>query len=145
VAVPALSRILDESPQVVLALRGLLEVPDALLPYMHRIERQPYISWERLVAATAALDVAIAPLALDNSFNEGKSALKYFESAIVRVPVVASPSEEFRLSIRHGDNGMLASSDAEWYEGLRSLVTDDTLRSRIGASAWAAAGVSSLS
>jgi glycosyltransferase involved in cell wall biosynthesis len=137
VVVPALRRILNEFPRVILVLRGLLDVPAPLLGYMHRIERRPYVSWQRLVAATAALDIAIAPLALDNPFTEGKSALKYFESAIVRVPVVASPSEEFRLSIRHGDNGLLASSDEEWYEGLRALVADDAVRSRMGSSARA--------
>lgn len=137
VVIPALRRLMDEFPHVVLVVRGLMDLPPELSSYRARIERRPYVSWQRLVAATAALDVTLAPLNLSNPVVEGKSALKYFESALVRVPVVASPTEEFRQAIQHGTTSFLASNDEEWYEHLRMLITDPTLRSRIGAQARA--------
>ncbi|HKV83482.1 MAG TPA: glycosyltransferase family 4 protein [Ktedonobacterales bacterium] len=132
VVLPALRRLLDECPQMTLVIRGLLDIPSELLPYGSRIERQPYVSWERLVGATAELDVTIAPLDMDNPFTEGKSALKYFESANVAVPVVASSTEEFRASIRQGENGFLATSAEDWHRSLRGLIMDHDLRERMG-------------
>jgi glycosyltransferase involved in cell wall biosynthesis len=134
-ALPAILRILAEFPQVVLVIRGLFDIPMELHPYAHRIQRQPYVSWERLVTATAELDVVIAPLDLNNSFTEGKSALKYFEAGLVSVPVVASPTLEFQYSIRHGDNGFLAYSSDAWYDAMYKLIVDSELRAAVGSNA----------
>lgn len=131
-AIPALGRLLQDCPHVTLVIRGLLDIPDALLPYRRQIETRPFVSWERLVGATAELDVALAPLDLSNPFTEGKSALKYFEAALVAVPLVASPSAEFRTAIRQGETGFLAATEDEWYTNLHHLVTDRALRERVG-------------
>jgi glycosyltransferase involved in cell wall biosynthesis len=106
-----------------------------LWPYRRRIERWPYVSWQKLVGITGRLDIAIAPLEPDNLLNEAKSALKYFEPGLVEVPVVASPTEDFRRAIQSGVNGFLAANDEEWYESLRSLVSDAVLRQQMGQAA----------
>jgi glycosyltransferase involved in cell wall biosynthesis len=135
VALPALARILEEFPQVKLVIQGPLDIPEALRRYRQRIERWPYVSWEKLVEVTGRLDLTIAPLEPDNLLNEAKSALKYFEPGLVEVPVVASPTEDFRAAIRHGVNGFLAATDEEWYNSLRSLVGDAALRQQVAQAA----------
>jgi glycosyltransferase involved in cell wall biosynthesis len=103
-----------------------------LLPFADRIERQPFVSWQKLVGATAELDVTIAPLETDGRFTEAKSALKYFEAGLVEVPIVASPTEDYRLAIRHGESGFLASSEDEWFSCLEELILDAGRRKEMG-------------
>lgn len=135
VAVPALARLLRDRPQVQLVIRGPLDVPSELAPFYHQVQREPFVSWERLIAATAALDVVLVPLEPNNPVNEAKSALKYFESALVRVPVIASPVGEYRRAISHGVNGILADSDDEWYHALLEFVDHHERRVALGIAA----------
>jgi SAM-dependent methyltransferase/glycosyltransferase involved in cell wall biosynthesis len=132
VIVPALVRILREFPQVRLTLQGHLDTPDALLPFADRIEKRPFVHWEQLIEETARLDVNLAPLELDNAFTASKSALKYFEAAVVEVPTVATPIEDFALAIRHGETGLLATTSDDWYACLHLLITDSALRQLMG-------------
>ncbi len=134
VALPALARILDECPQVKVVIQGSLDPPGALQKFRQRVERWPFTSWQKLVEMTAQLDIVIAPLER-NIICEAKSALKYFEPGLVAVPVVASPTEDFRRAIQSGVNGFLAANDEEWYESLRSLVSDAVLRQQMGQTA----------
>jgi glycosyltransferase involved in cell wall biosynthesis len=80
-------------------------------------------------------DVNIAPLELDNPFNEAKSELKWFEAALVEVPTIASATGPFRAAIEHSRTGMLAASGSDWSDCLTALVDDPELRNRIGAAA----------
>lgn len=132
VAVPVLRRILADFPETVLILQGHVDLPPELKEFEARVERRPFVPWEELFVHTSHLDIAIAPLEANNPFTLCKSALKYFESGLVEVPVVATPIEDFRHAIQHGVNGMLAATEDEWYSALRALVTDPELRRRIG-------------
>lgn len=134
IVVPALVRILGEFPQARLVIQGLIELPESLAAFEAQIEKRPYVSWEQLVQDTARLDINLAPLEI-NPFTSGKSALKYFEAAIVEVPTIASPIEDFRVAIQHGETGYLASAPEEWYTFLRALITDPELRERVGRNA----------
>lgn len=135
VILPALVRILSEFPQVRLTLQGHLDTPEALQPFADRIENRPFVHWEQLIEETARLDINLAPLELDNAFTASKSALKYFEAAVVEVPTVATPIEDFALAIRHGETGLLATTSDEWYACLRLLITDPALRRQMGENA----------
>jgi SAM-dependent methyltransferase/uncharacterized protein YbaR (Trm112 family) len=77
----------------------------------------------------------MAPLEVTNPFCEAKSELKFFESALADVPVIASPTGPFRRAIRHQETGFLASSPDEWQNSLMQLVDDGNLRRRIGRAA----------
>lgn len=133
--VNALARILHEQPEVRVELRGLVPLAPELAPFAARVARRPFVSWERLVAATARLDLCLAPLELDNPFTEGKSALKYVESGLVAVPVIASATDEYRAAIQPGTTGLLATTSDDWYAGLRQLTGDAVMRRALGAAA----------
>lgn len=104
-----------------------------------------YYSLNALPQILSEFDVGIVPLEL-NPFNDAKSALKGLEFAAVGVPVVASPTPEYRRMARgNGAHGMrpacwLATSRAEWRNQLGKLVRFPAWRAELAAHgrAWAA-------
>jgi SAM-dependent methyltransferase len=81
------------------------------------------------------VDINLAPLELDNPFTECKSSLKYFETAILGVPTVASDLESYRKSIAHGENGYLCRTEEEWFRCISCLIEDPSLREKMGSMA----------
>jgi glycosyltransferase involved in cell wall biosynthesis len=77
--------------------------------------------------------VAIKPL--DDPFQQRKSTAKVASYMAAGLPVVCTPSEADRRVIAHGTTGFFASEDHEWHACLRALVTDASLRERIGRAA----------
>lgn len=43
------------------------------------------------------------------------------EAALLGVPTIASPTDAFQYTIRHGENGILAQSGPEWQTSLQLL------------------------
>lgn len=143
-AAPALVRLMQACPQVRLRIVGELDVGAAFAGLANRIERLDFMPYQQQLAAVRECDITIAPLTPGNPFNEAKSELKWFESALVAVPCVATPTEPFRAAIRHGETGFLAENGADcngadWFEALHALVTQPALRQRMGAAARQAA------
>jgi SAM-dependent methyltransferase/glycosyltransferase involved in cell wall biosynthesis len=109
-------------------------------PELHGLEDQ--IEWRDMVALAelpgeiARFDISIAPLEAGNPFCEAKSELKYFESALVEVPVIASPTAVFQSAIDPGRTGLLAGDAAGWEAALARLVDDPTERARMGRAAY---------
>ena len=85
-----------------------------------------FVPLETLPVELARLDVNLAPLEVGNPFCEAKSELKFFEAALVDVPTVASPTEPYRASIRHGETGFLADTRAT--SGTRASAAWSTTR-----------------
>ena len=108
-----LARLLAEDGTVHLLLCGFLNLPVCLEPFRSRITYLPYQHWRAYPWALATCRVVLAPMAVTNEFGNGKSALKYFEAGVFGVPTVATPTEAFRDAIRDGENGFLASTEAE--------------------------------
>lgn len=87
----------------------------------------------------AEMDIGIVPL--DNSpFNDAKSALKGLEFAAMGVPVIASPTPEYRLMAQAGAC-TTAATPGDWWGFLQDLIRYPTLRAELAANgkAWAAA------
>jgi len=76
--------------------------------------------------ALAQLDIGLAPLS-DSRFNKSKSWLKPLEYAAVGVPCVMSPRDEYREIHKYGI-GTLAAKPNEWYQAMKTLLTNDALR-----------------
>ncbi len=101
-----------------------------------QVEWRDIVPLASLANELARFDINLAPLEVGNPFCEAKSNLKFFEAALVDVPTVASPTDEFRSVIDAGDNGLLALDTDEWQTALESLVTDPERRARLGAAAF---------
>jgi SAM-dependent methyltransferase/glycosyltransferase involved in cell wall biosynthesis len=81
-------------------------------------------------------DIFVAPLR-DNMFNRGKSNLRWLESSALKVPIVTSRIRPFKESITEGEDGLMASSEKEWYDQLKSLIVDEQKRVHLGETAYA--------
>ena len=81
-----------------------------------------------------SFDVGIMPLT-DDDWSKGKCGFKLLQYMAVGLPTVASAIGTNVEITKHGVNGFLANSDAEWVESLSKLLTDAELRKNMGAKA----------
>ncbi len=133
-AAPALLRLLQEFPQTRLRIVGELTLPEEFAAFGERVQRLPPTPFPRYLALLAESDINLAPLE-PTLFNDAKSNIKFLEGAILGLPSVCSPRAHFTDVIRHGENGLLAESEQEWFESLAALVRDAALRTRLGEAA----------
>jgi glycosyltransferase involved in cell wall biosynthesis len=92
----------------------------------------------------------------DDLWSRGKCGLKVLQYRAAGLPVVANPVGCQSEMIRSGEDGILATSPAEWVDAVRQLASDHELRRRMGAdarrrieadysiSAWSDASVQSM-
>lgn len=131
---PAVTRVMDENPEVRLLLMGKLDLPAELEPYAERVIQKPFTDWEGLPEVIAGVDVNLAPVE-DSVFNRAKSENKWVEAALVKVPTLASRTGAFEEMIRDGETGVLVS-DGEWYGALTRAVREPETRERIAENAY---------
>lgn len=81
------------------------------------------------------MDIGIAPLR-DNNFNRAKSNLRWLEFSALKIPTVASRVRPFKESVTEGVDGLLCSSEKEWYDALKSLIVDESRRRALGETAY---------
>jgi glycosyltransferase involved in cell wall biosynthesis len=136
VAAPALAQILRDNENVRFVTTEAVDISEfpELSSRATQVELRPLVPFDQLPLEYARFHVSIAPLEVGNPFCEAKSEVKYIEAALVGVGTVASPTEPFTASIRHGETGFLADDDS-WYEALSRLVADERLRDDIAANA----------
>lgn len=134
-----IARYLSAFPTARFRLVGkvdLAEFPELQdLDNLDRVDLMPYAD---MIADLAQCDVVIAPLQVGDPFCESKSELKWFDAALVHVPVIASPTGVFREVIEHGVTGLLANTATEWFEALQRLTLEPSLRERMADAAHAA-------
>lgn len=84
---------------------------------------------------TINLDVACGPLVADK-FNEGKSDIKWQESAIMGAAFIGSRVGPYRDTIQHNEDGLLVNNTTqEWYDALDELITNATKRKKLATNA----------
>ena len=88
-----------------------------------RQEEEPFLE--------SKFDIGIMPL-VEDEFQKGKCALKLLQYMAAGLPTVASPVGVNKDIIRHGVNGMSATSPGEWHQALESLIQNPGLRASLG-------------
>jgi glycosyltransferase involved in cell wall biosynthesis len=78
------------------------------------------------------IDVGVMPLTAD-PWSEGKCGFKLIQYLALGIPALASPVGVNSAIIVEGKNGYLCPDPETWKENLRRLITDEALRSRMGA------------
>lgn len=76
----------------------------------------PRVSYAGLLVYYSKVDIAIAPLEIDNN-SSCKSAIKYYEAIASYKPLVSSPMDAL-LKIENKETLLLADNDTEWVEKL---------------------------
>lgn len=130
----ALLTILQRFNYVELHIFGPLELSKWFAPYMSRIYFHPYTDYRLLEVYVSDMDINIAPLEI-NDFNNSKSELKIFESALLKIPTVASPTEPYSTLIKNEVNGFLAATTKDWIDDLSLLIVDRKYREEMGQTA----------
>jgi glycosyltransferase involved in cell wall biosynthesis len=106
--------------------------PGAGLRAALRLSAEPYATgpvdidqWPFMLAQT--MGIGMTPLA-DTQFNAAKSHLKPLEMMALGIPVVSSPSAEYRYLLEQTNIGFIARKPDQWYRRLRELRSDPVLR-----------------
>ena len=134
-AATALERVLKRFPQVELWIAGPLTLPASLERFGERVRRYPLTDWRGWFRLMARMDIALAPLEMDNVFCRAKSEIKFVEAGALGLPVIASKIDPFQDSMTEGKDGFLAENEGEWTQALTSLVQDPQFRMLVGAAA----------
>jgi len=74
-------------------------------------------------------DIAVAPLR-PHVFNRSKSNLKFSQMTLMEAAFIGSNFGPYK-NIDHGEDGFLASNEAEWFNCLSLLIEHDGLRSKL--------------
>jgi glycosyltransferase involved in cell wall biosynthesis len=127
------------------AIRPLLETLGRDIPGLQlklicdrfiQLEHLPVVpcAWTEAdeAAEIAAADIGISWVP-DDPWSRGKCGLKLLQYMAAGLPVVANPVGVHTEMIRHGENGFLADTPAEWAEAVRELARQPALRRRMGA------------
>ncbi len=95
-----------------------------------------FVPWskENEAREVGSCHAGIMPLP-DNEATRGKCGLKALQFMATGRPTVVSPVGMNRDLIRHGENGLLASNDDQFVEGLLALARSAEMRRTIGAEA----------
>jgi glycosyltransferase involved in cell wall biosynthesis len=86
---------------------------------------------ESEVEEVSSFDIGIMPMP-DDKWARGKCALKALQYMAMGIPAICSAVGANCEVIRHGENGLLASTTEEWIENLRLLINDAALRRKLG-------------
>jgi len=129
-AQPGLIAAMHQEPRLCLRVIGQLKLSDQFDQFGDRVERLTELSYADYLGALAQTDIAIAPLEA-TLFNDCKSNIKFLEASIAKVASVCSPRDAFLAIMKHGENGLLASTDDEWRDCFLTLARDDALRGRL--------------
>lgn len=132
---PELLALLKNFKDIKLRIVGKMDLPTSAEDFIKsgQIEFYPLVDFLELQRLIAEVDVNLAPL-VDNVFTNCKSELKFFESAIVETPTIASPTFAFKTSIKHGKTGFLCRP-GEWYDQILELYKNRGLSKEIALAA----------
>ena len=110
----------------------ILVIADESLPGIKGVDLT-FVNWsaEKEAGLLASCDLGIMPLN-DDIFSRGKSAYKLIQYAATGLPAIASPVGENKFFIKHGENGFLANSPAEWLAAVEQL-SDLQIRQKMSA------------
>lgn len=131
-----LVRVLSEFSNVNLVLGGYLQIDHQKFNnYKKRIIQLSFTDFMTQMLNLSSLYINLIPLIL-NDFNNSKSELKYFESAIFKVPSIASPTFVYKQIYERNPNNIVLSQNSEWYQKIKELILNEDYYRTISQSAY---------
>ena len=131
----ALLKTLEQYKSSKLIISGYLELPSSLEMLRNRIEKIEFSGYDSYYSVLSRVDINLVPLH-NNKFNECKSAIRYMEAAIMKVPTIASKIGDYKNLIIDKENGMFAIDTDEWIYNLSWLIEDQKKRTELGENAY---------
>lgn len=130
----ALSKIMTDYDFVHLTIVGHLSLPLSLHVFSDRIQRLPLMDFQSFLYCLKHADIAIAPLE-SGKFADCKSEIKWLEAACFAVPAVVTKTARYEQVIEQGKTGFMAEGDEQWLAALSDLVSQSSLRKKVGLAA----------
>lgn len=132
----AIIRMMQKYSDVYLKIVGFMNLDGELaeLENEGRVIFKPVCPYEELQYEIAEVDLNIAPL-INYYFNDCKSELKFFESALVKVPSAVSAVGVYKDIIKDGENGFLCR-DIDWFDTLETAYLNRGLTASITENAY---------
>jgi glycosyltransferase involved in cell wall biosynthesis len=133
---PVIEAILNKYDNVIFSILGYQPVEWA--KFGEQIERGLPVPNHKFPEALAlqGYDIGVAPLA-DTEFNQAKSAIKYYEYSMLKVPSVCQKGDHLPYERKGNSESMLVAGNTnEWVEALSKLVENEALRKSIGVGAY---------
>jgi len=127
----ALLRLLSSNSKTRVLLAGKLTFSEQFWNFKERFEYKEFMPYNEYINLYRYVDINLAPLNILSAFCNGKSELKYMEAGACGVPTIASPTDTYRRTIKHGINGLLAE-EGQWEANIRLLIDNVGLRDQIG-------------
>jgi glycosyltransferase involved in cell wall biosynthesis len=134
---PVLTDLLKQYPEILQIHVWGTKPPSSLIELPQVQWTSPFFSSYEAFGKfflTQSADIFVAPL-VTNLFNSCKSSVKFFEYSALGAPGVYSRIEPYENIIKHGHNGLLASSLDEWQQYLVKLIQDQELRYKLASKA----------
>jgi len=97
----------------------------------------PLMNYDAYLAKVAEAAVGMQPVCTTNEFSWGKSFGKILAYLAGGVAVVASDAVDHPLFFRHGENGMLVNTPAEWIDAVSLLLSEPGRRAQMARIAFA--------
>ena len=128
ICLPAVARILQDFPNVEFYSFGKVPYP---LKNIHQLKYKPNYSEYIRFFYSQNFDIGLAPL-LDDRFHNSKTNNKFREYGAMGVCGVYSDAFIYRECVEDHKNGLIVENTADsWYNALKELITDETLRNTI--------------
>jgi glycosyltransferase involved in cell wall biosynthesis len=100
------------------------------------LKKYKFIRWNK---ETEAADILMMHIGLMPLYNDevswGKCGLKAIQYMALGIPPVVSPVGVNNVIIDHGQNGFICNGPQEWETALEKLLTETSLRTKMGATA----------
>ena len=93
-----------------------------------------FVQWskETEIEDLLKIDIGVMPLP-DDAWARGKCGFKILQYMALGIPSIASPVGANMEVIKHGKNGLLCTTEAEWLAAFDLLINNVNLRKEIGA------------
>jgi len=129
-------RFLNKYKEARLRIVGKFDISEfPELAESSQIDLQGMLSYPNMIRNMSECSAILAPLEIGNEFCESKSELKFLDAALVNIPTIASATGAFKEAIVHGENGLLASTEGDWFDLLEELYRDPTRANNIALAA----------
>lgn len=121
-AINAIHQLLTDNSHVHIQIIGHCAMGEKLrMNFPNRVRIRPYSNYNDYIAHLASVHLNMIPLVQDQ-FNECKSAIRFLESGLVRVPTIVSAVGDFINLIEDGQNGFLVSRPHDWKSKLQTIL-----------------------
>lgn len=133
---PALRRIMDEFSMVRFFFMGDMRFAELFEGYpVECMTAVPFDAWPSRLHGLR-LDIGLAPLE-DTEFNRCKSNIKFMEYAIAQIPGIYSSTVYNGRGGFDGNFGLICYKPDDWYQALRSMILNESVREDIRNRAYA--------